>query len=721
MTEGVVVSSRARALLVALLFFISFVGLAVYPESRSEAATCTKTWDGEAGTDFWENATNWNPNGVPGPTDTVCIPTGSGSVILNSVSSIVSLDAPGTSDSLTITSLGSLTITGTADSEIWLNVFNDGAFAVTNTGTVTIRGGGNGSGTFESSQPDKLRFVGDEYTLENGAQLKGGVMIGLPDGIPPGAGECPDDAPTGCPEVGFLSVAAGDVATASGTNTLYSSVLQGAGTLRITGTFKWTSDPYGVAVMRGTGTTRTTATGQLLINGVFGPPGNGTYGCGPYLCGGVNLQGGRTIRNDGTTIIRNAGFIAADDGTRFINNGLFQIENDRGYYQGVLIPNKPSSRFENNGVVRKTQGTGSSVIDADYSGAGDVDVLSGKLEVWGNSLKGDVARNKVLATGTTLEDSGLLQLTHRSYASSVKNLGSKTKFKLADVKPTFALPRGYKKVAEKQTRVSSAKARRATVTLQVDKKDLPASFDVDRVQVTDKGRLIFDCDGPSPRSCVLDRKKVQGDLFVTVRTADLSSSTSRVAARGGGVRGAALRVVFPTTAAVTVGGSFSSSRVSLAQGGSVRFYLGSDGSHRVKDKRGLADGGKALCDTGKASGGSYSCTFHAAGSYKLVDARTDARMKVRIPVRASKSGRSIVVTWTDSSFIPGCSSCKFLLSFRRKTSGGWQGWETWGTFSAGQYQSPHGIKRGSRAYQFRAKLVNGGRHTGWSPKAKVST
>ena len=56
--------------------------------------------------------------------------------------------------------------------------------------------------------------------------------------------------------------------------------------------------------------------------------------------GGVNLSDKRVIQNNGTVILSNNGYIAADDGTRFRNvrnarsTGKFIINNDFGYYQG---------------------------------------------------------------------------------------------------------------------------------------------------------------------------------------------------------------------------------------------------------------------------------------------------------------------------------------------------------------------------------------------------
>jgi hypothetical protein len=114
---------------------------------------------------------------------------------------------------------------------------------------------------------------------------------------------------------------------------------------------------------------------------------------------GVNLSDGRVIQNNGTVILSNNGYIAADDGTRFLNvgnaasTGKFLIKNDFGYYQGFtkddLAWPVDLSVFRNTGKVTKASGDGVSLMAADFSNidpaapsnAGQVQVLAGTLSI----------------------------------------------------------------------------------------------------------------------------------------------------------------------------------------------------------------------------------------------------------------------------------------------------------------------------------------------------
>src|SRR5436190_23551138 len=63
----------ARRLTVILLIVAAAIGLDARTHGRA-AVTCSKTWDHGAASDLWSGANNWNPDGVPGSADVVCIP-----------------------------------------------------------------------------------------------------------------------------------------------------------------------------------------------------------------------------------------------------------------------------------------------------------------------------------------------------------------------------------------------------------------------------------------------------------------------------------------------------------------------------------------------------------------------------------------------------------------------------------------------------------------------
>jgi hypothetical protein len=55
--------------------FVEAIGVAFERESLA-AAACTRNWDGGASTMSWNDAANWDPDGVPTPTDVACIGSG---------------------------------------------------------------------------------------------------------------------------------------------------------------------------------------------------------------------------------------------------------------------------------------------------------------------------------------------------------------------------------------------------------------------------------------------------------------------------------------------------------------------------------------------------------------------------------------------------------------------------------------------------------------------
>ena len=99
------------------------------------------------------------------------------------------------------------------------------------------------------------------------------------------------------------------------------------------------------------------------------------------------------VKVQGASSLGTPTLIAADPGTSFellprltTGRGTFQIANDGGYYVGRLgrsIDPTTLSVFINGGLVQKTAGPGTAVIDAAYSrvGSGSVTVQSGTLSL----------------------------------------------------------------------------------------------------------------------------------------------------------------------------------------------------------------------------------------------------------------------------------------------------------------------------------------------------
>ncbi len=114
-----------RALLGALLVAAGLPALMVGSATPAAAATACdapdKTWDRDAGTDAWNDATNWNPDGVPGTGDHVCITAGApGTDVLLSgtaadVLSVESQKPLQVTTTLTVTDTGQESVFGDLD------------------------------------------------------------------------------------------------------------------------------------------------------------------------------------------------------------------------------------------------------------------------------------------------------------------------------------------------------------------------------------------------------------------------------------------------------------------------------------------------------------------------------------------------------------------------------------------------------------------------------
>ena len=181
--------------------------------------------------------------------------------------------------------------------------------------------------------------------------------------------------------------------------------LRGTGKFTITDQMDWQATDLGAAAMS---TRACISTGPCAV----GPPpvpGVTLVRSGAVLNvngRGVNFSDRRIIKNYGTVVLSGQGYIAAGYGTTFRNIDntpakpevpLFEFANDLGYYQGYALTGETLGVFRNSGVVRKSAGTGTSVIDASYfktdpasSSTGAVEVKSGSLALLAPNFTGAV-------------------------------------------------------------------------------------------------------------------------------------------------------------------------------------------------------------------------------------------------------------------------------------------------------------------------------------------
>jgi hypothetical protein len=170
--------------------------------------------------------------------------------------------------------------------------------------------------------------------------------------------------------------------------------IHGVGTLAITKRMDWDSLSGGAATM----STRACLSTPPCDTSAPPVPGVTTVRPGAVLNVnglGVNLSDRRVIKNYGSVVLSGAGYIAAGYGTTFRNIDntpanaaipLFEFANDLGYYQGHALPGETLGVFQNSGVVRKTAGTGTSVIDASYFKTDPASPSTGTVEVKSGSL-----------------------------------------------------------------------------------------------------------------------------------------------------------------------------------------------------------------------------------------------------------------------------------------------------------------------------------------------
>jgi fibronectin-binding autotransporter adhesin len=145
-----------------------------------EAATCTTSWTGGAGTGSWQDANNWSTHVVPGPTDNACISVGA-SVFSSADVTIKTISQ--TAGSLTIAG-GTFSLTDSTNQSL-VRTFTMTGGAIAGAGTLTVNGtfswqGGSmqDSGTTEvlgssvlTLSTGNTKLLGRILTIDSGGTL----------------------------------------------------------------------------------------------------------------------------------------------------------------------------------------------------------------------------------------------------------------------------------------------------------------------------------------------------------------------------------------------------------------------------------------------------------------------------------------------------------------------------------------------------------------------
>lgn len=182
-------------------------------------------------------------------------------------------------------------------------------------------------------------------------------------------------------------------------------VLGGSGLYKLDGEIAWISTPSGASTMS-TRRCGVGATCDVAVPGEVGTLEVGDTGLLDIPGRGVNLFDEFRVVVRGTLRIRGASaYVAADRGTSLdllpqlsgSGVGRLVLRNDGGWYEGRTLNGISTlSRVDNQGLIIKQAGTGTSVITATYTGNGSVQVQSGQL-----SLPGGVTRAATVGAATS--------------------------------------------------------------------------------------------------------------------------------------------------------------------------------------------------------------------------------------------------------------------------------------------------------------------------------
>jgi hypothetical protein len=379
--------------------------LAVLHQSSAGAApTCTKTWDGGAGTTKWNDSANWNPNGVPTSSDFVCV-TGAGSILLQgTASTIQGIDDPDT----TVTANAGLTLTDTSGNGSKPSSLSGGTFA--GTGTITV------------SNATTLNWTNGSLTGTGNLLVASGGTLGA------------DTTLNYLFLYGGRTLTNNGTVTVSGTNYLYYNDCSVAGAFNNAGTLTFSSDafvydPCGGTFfpLHNTGTVQKTGgTGTSYIYVTMDNPGTISVQTGTldllaafnqFNSGTSTLTGGTyilktTLRFASANVVTNQASITLD-GTnariRDLNNvdGLANFAANSGSLtvkNGKSLSVKP---FTNSGTVVVGAGTNSTLT---ASGAGYTQTAgSTSLTDATSKLVTSGASGNVTVNGGTLSGIGTVQ------------------------------------------------------------------------------------------------------------------------------------------------------------------------------------------------------------------------------------------------------------------------------------------------------------------------
>ncbi len=319
--------------------------------------------------------------------------------------------------------------------------FNDTGTVLVNTGTIEFDGGGNlaglmgGAGTVLLQGGTTTLGAGATITVANFAMSAGALMLGADQTI---VGTLTDPG-----EVidlnGYTLTLAGDAAFNNGATIEGPGTVISTGSISFGGTAATTIDP-GVAwfntgamdvegeaifasltlsggTVDGVGTLTVSGSLELdnspVMNGIGLTVAQGTVSLGAGFPYGLDLVGGHTFENSGTFTVSNDYDLGAVTFGYYDLGGTNSFVNDAGavlddQVDGTLTyDSSGTNSISNAGLLQKSGGDGTSVIDVEATNTGTINVASGVLELdSGGVIDG------------TLEGVGTLALAGGTFTSS---------------------------------------------------------------------------------------------------------------------------------------------------------------------------------------------------------------------------------------------------------------------------------------------------------------
>ena len=284
--------------------------------------------------------------------------------------------------------------TGTAIFDIPLNSTHP-ATVTANFGTLSLRGGGSSTGSFTAGGGATVEFDGGTHTIA----LNAGATIGAAGTIGFSAGTATISGPAGNYNTTATRITGGTATLnlngATGTLTMTSGALGGAGTLDVSGATTWNG-----GAMNGGGVTN--ASGGVNIGG--------------------NVDLGPRTLTLGSASTWTAGFFFHRNGAVIQNNGSFDIQAGvTSSFQGGA-----ASSFTNSGTVFRS-GSGTATLDFPFSNNGSVSLTGGALNFTASFLQtggGTNLSGGSLGGGITFNFNGGFLTGQGAITGNVSNAGA---------------------------------------------------------------------------------------------------------------------------------------------------------------------------------------------------------------------------------------------------------------------------------------------------------